>query len=298
MSSSLRFILQTTPRHVDIKLLSTYDTALPFWASTKFTVMESGTVVLWGKTSETASPTFQLYQSWSAELKHTAGLHGFCDHANLASLLPVRLKNKELLAVSCVKCSVIKLLDFESKSVTLGFKNEQYFPGYMCKGEGDVLYVVNFIKGDKSVLELNIGQSPFTGPTKTTECGLQALFGLHYVPFPHKLVVFWNNTNPSYIRAVSAETGKKVWEVTGEVDGKPYSPHGLLFSPQHEVVLVADGDNHRFIVLHPRDGSHLQTIKLEPDVRDVYEFGFHENKLIVHHHGKGKHKVSFFSIYQ
>ena len=66
---------------------------------------------------------------------------------------------------------------------------------------------------------------------------------MHYIPAPHKLIVFSDNTG--IIRAVSRD-GEKMWEVKGEIEGKKCHPYGLFFSPDHQVLLVADGRNSRF----------------------------------------------------
>ena len=93
---------------------------------------------------------------------------------------------------------------------------------------------------------------------------------------------------------MSAETGEKVWEVTGEVDGEMIEPGGLSFYPQHQVLFVAD--NSRVLVLHPRDGSHLQTIQPDQYMGGIAHLCLHQNKLIVQHSARGKEKVSYFSI--
>ena len=132
------------------------------------------------------------------------------------------------------------------------------------------------------------------------ESGLIVLWGktyysMCYIPSPYKLLVFslWRD---SLIISVSAETGEKVWEVTGEVDGKMCEPHGLLFSPQHQVLLVADGKNCRVLVLHPRDGSHLQTIHFSGEMGVTVELCLHKNELVMHHHAGDKEYVSYFCV--
>ena len=66
------------------------------------------------------------------------------------------------------------------------------------------------------------------------------------------------------------------------VDSRQCCSHGILFSPQHQVLLVADGTNCRVLVLHPRDGSHLQTIQLGNALDDdgLADLCLHQNKLV------------------
>ena len=139
-------------------------------------------------------------------------------------------------------------------------------------------------------------QVPFTGPVRTIQSGMEMYFGMCYIPSPHRLIVLSTAHVSNSIRAVSAETGEKVWEVKGEVDGVKCCPQGMLFSPQHQVLLVADGWNCRVLVLHPGDGSHLQTIQLDREMDVIAELCLHQNKLVVQHNDGRKEKVSYFSI--
>ena len=256
--------------------------------------MESGIVVLWGKTSEQTPAAIHLYNS-STGFTKLPEVKGLCQHDNQL-LLPVTMNNKELLAVSCRLCQMIRLLDVENEDVTIAFHDSRFYPGRMSHGEGDVMYVLHSVKGAKPVLELNTAQVPFTGPVRTIKSGMKMYFGMCYIPSPHRLIVLSDNYDPGIIRAVSAETGEKVWEVKGEVDGVECEPNGMLFSPQHQVLLVADGRNCRLLVLHPGDGSHLQTIQLDREMDVIAELCLHQNKLVVHHHAGRKVKVSYFSI--
>ena len=189
--------------------------------------MESGLVVLWGKTPKETPAAFHMYQNTPDGLIKTREIKGLCEHDDV-NLLPVGVKNKELMAVSCWSCRMIRLLDTETEEVTVAYHNQQYHPAYMCHGEGDVMYVWN--NGMSSVLELNTGHVPFTGLNNTIPSGMERYYSMCYIPSPHKLLVFtwWQD---SLIRAVRAETGEKVWEVNGEVDGKMCDPNGIMFSP-------------------------------------------------------------------
>ena len=251
--------------------------------------MESGIVVLRGKTSELTPAAFHLYNT-STGFTKLPEVKGLCEH-DQQNLLPVTMNNKELLAVSCPDCQMIRLLDIETGDVTVAFHDSRFYPGWMRHGEGDVMYVVP--KG-APVLELNTTQVPFTGPVRTIQSGMEMYYSMCYIPSPHRLIVLSDNTG--LIRAVSAETGENVWGVKWEVDGVQCEPHGMLFSPQHQVLLVADGRNCRVLVLHPGDGSHLQTIQLDREMDAIIELCLHQNKLVVHHNAGGKEKVSYFSI--
>ena len=102
---------------------------------------------------------------------------------------------------------------------------------YVLRGENEL-----------SLLELNSGQVPFNGKKRNIQLGMEKYHGFHYIQNPYNLLLlsWWED---SILRAVSLETEQKAWEVKGDVDGKMFFPHGLLFSAQHQVLLVADGRN-------------------------------------------------------
>ena len=124
---------------------------------------------------------------------------------------------------------------------------------------------------------------------------MKKFYSFNYTPSPHKLLIFTDHS-PGTIRAVSARTGAMAWEIIGEIEGSKCKPHGVLFSPDHQVLLVADGKKSRIQVLHPRDGSHLQTIQLDSEMGVIIQLGLFQNKLVVHHHAGGQEKVSFITI--
>ena len=288
------------PRHLYVQPDATHDSGLQFWDWTKFAVMKNGTVVLWGKVSEEVPAAFHLYQKIITRWKKKGEVKGFCEkeHEEWLDLEPLEMKDKELLAVSCQKCRMIRLLDTETEKVTVAFQSQMYFPNAICNGEKCVMYMVNSVKGpNKPVLELSTEQVPITcaGPTKTILSGMKKFHSFSYIPSPYKLLVF-SDHSPGTIRAVSVKTGAMVWEVTGEIEGSKCKPHGILFSPEHKVLLVADGKRSRVQVLHPGDGSHLQTIQLESEMGVIIQLGLLQNKLIVHHHAGGRENVSFITI--
>ena len=166
-----------------------------------------------------------------------------------------------------------------------------------AKGEGTTLYALHLVNNQPiSVIELESGGVPFKGPKKKIYPGLATSYSVCYIPHPYKLLVFTLNKNPGIIRAVSTETEQKVWETEGKVDEKECHPHGMQFSQHHQVLLVADGVNCRILVLHPKDGSHLQTIQLKPETHAIVYLHLNQDKLIVHHTIEEKKKVSFFAV--
>ena len=95
---------------------------------------------------------------------------------------------------------------------------------------------------------------------------------------------------------MSAESGETVWQVKGKVDGKMCEPHGMLLSSNHRRLLIADGRNSRVLVLHPLDGSHVQTIHFGFETGATHELSLHENKIVLFHRDEHQHKISYFVI--
>ena len=103
--------------------------------------------------------------------------------------------------------------------------------------------------------------------------------------------------SPGIVRAVSCEMENIVWELTGRVDGVECNPHGMLYSPYHDALLVADGINCRILVLNPQDGSVTQVVPLSEVTSIVWDFSLHGKQILVHHQHKNmNHSVSYFSL--
>ena len=177
------------------------------------------------------------------------------------------------------------------------FSHPQYVPGHMCQGDSGALYVVNAKEKSNPIVQLNCTTRPFTGPSKVISSGMADLFFMYYVPPPHKLIVITGATDSSHIKAISVETGNLTWEIKGKVDGEMCHPRGVLFSPQHDALLVADGKRCRVLVLHPRDGSHLKTIQLGWVMGVIVHLSWYHYQILVHHvTADKKEKVSLLEI--
>ena len=258
--------------------------------------MPSGEVVVWGKISDEASPAFHIFSLTSTGWKKLREEKRLCDHDRV-KILTVYINNKEQLDVSCWECNSIKLYNLDTLQVTTAFHNPQYFPSNMSLGENGKLYVGHSVEGDDvKVLELDYSEETFSGPSKIIPSGIKRYYSLHYIPSPHKVLIVtrWKDSS---IRAVSAETGEMVWEVKGEVDGKMCDPHETLFSSQHQALLIADRGNCRVLVLHPQDGSHLQTIQLDPEMRATIKLCLLQNKVVMWHRRGNQEYISYFAIH-
>ena len=62
------------------------------------------------------------------------------------------------------------------------------------------MYLVHAVKEAKSpALELNMGHLPFSKLNRTIQSGMETYFSFHYIPSPHRLIVFSDNYKPGII---------------------------------------------------------------------------------------------------
>ena len=149
--------------------------------------MESGIIVFGGKTSEQTPAAFHLYQNTSTGFIKLREVKRLCQH-EIVLLLPVAMDNKDLLAVSCGYCQMIRLLDTGTEKVTVAFYHPGYRPSVMSHGGSDVMYVLHG-GNELSLLELNSGQVPFNGNKRKIQLGMEKYHGFHYIQNPYNLLL-------------------------------------------------------------------------------------------------------------
>ena len=215
-----------------------------------------------------------------------------CKHEGI-ELLGLSCNGQDRLAVSCPKCQNIKLLNLETEETTMAYSSAEYRPDYMCHGVGGELYV-NSLGQSYPVIKLNYSNLTFTGPNKALDSGLDRwCSGMCFISEPYKCLVL-SVASEGLIRAICSQSGKLKWLIDGEIDGTTCHPWGLLYLNQHQRLLVCDGANNRVLALHPRDGSHLQTVQFPKEIDGIYDLFFsnRDNEILMHH----KTNVSFLTL--
>ncbi len=275
-----------------LELQETHDTGLAYWKRTRFTVLPSGTVVMWGKDSETGYVGLRCFTKSATDWKRSKMVYRFCHHEDSVCAQGVRVEKKERLAVSCRDCRTIKLLDLDTGHYTTSFHTDKYLPGMMCLGEEGQMYVVNAVKGNTLILQLNCSTADFI-LNKALQSDLETYHSICYVP-THRLTVITDHT-AGVVKAVSCDNGEVVWELNGQVAGVQCEPHGMVFAPDYNALFVADGSNKRILVLDPWDGSLRQVLPLD-QLGSIWELCLLNNQLVVHHHSQGREEISHLSI--
>ena len=213
-----------------------------------------------------------------------------CKHEGI-ELLGISFNGQDRLAVSCPKCQNIKLVSLETEETTMAYSSTEYKPDYMCHGEDGELYV-NSLGQSYPVMKLDCTNMTFTGPCKTLDSGLDRwCTGMCFIPEPYNYLVFCV-ASEGLIRAICCESEKLQWLIDGAIDGTTCHPWGLLYLEQHQRLLVCDGTNNRVLLLHPRDGSHLQTVQFSKEIDGIYDVFLQNDQIIMHH----KTNVSYLSI--
>ncbi len=149
----------------------------------------------------------------------------------------------------------------------------------MCHGEEGRLWVHH---DNGEVVELDCTTHDFSKTGRVVQSEIDVCFHMCYLSLPHNALVlreFWGTK----LQAFSCDTGAKVWEVDplADISGDAFDPSGFLFSPQYQLLLVADRNNPRFLALNPWDGSHMRVFRLPTEVGNPQELGWFNNKIVL-----------------
>ena len=218
-----------------------------------------------------------------------------CEHDYLY-LLCVQVACVEYLAVSCNYCKNIKLMDFNKQKIN---SSESKLIQY------DVMTVFNgkkvgrmshseekriFVQSNKdTVLELDTLTTTFT-IVKAIKSG--SFLSLCSVPDPHRLLVV---SDLNGVHAVSCDDNTDMWVVQ---DDDNLDPGRLLYIPSHNVILVADWEKNRAVVLNPGNWSLIHTNPLPDDVRNIQGLCMVSGQIVVASEGigEGNRRISYFSL--
>ncbi len=149
-----------------------------------------------------------------------------------------------------------KILGIEPGQRAVAFTNKSSEPHLVCNGEPGRVYVYSW---RSLVMEFIYKDHAFVGVSRNLHTSMWGCTNVCYIPTPHRIIVLddWK-----MIKVFSLKTANRMWEVKGQVDGKDFNPHGMAFYTNHNLLLVADGENSRILVFLIETGEHVQTISL------------------------------------
>ena len=99
--------------------------------------------------------------------------------------------------------------------------------------------------GDDSILELDCFGPVFEGPLRTVHTSMDC-WSMCYIPHPTNALVLSDFYSSSLV-AKSTRKNEIIWEFQ---DKKGGMMTGLLFSPEHKVLLVPNGTNGRVLIVN------------------------------------------------
>ena len=208
-----------------------------------------------------------------------------CKHGS-TRLFGLMIGQEEFLALGCMYCKSIRLLNLETEQVTEAFCDVRARD--MCHGRQGRMFVIT---QNDEVIELDCSSSRFTR-IQTIYTGLEECRDVYYLPMNDCVVVCRGDE----VRAVSCRDGSVVWRVQGEVDGKKIDPQGFLL--YNGGLFMADGSNSRIVVLNANDGSFIKTIKT-PGLGKIICLNLSKTQIVIvlyHFAPDRKYKFSAFDV--
>ena len=269
----------------------------------------TGEVVVRGKETEEAPfavHVFGLVGSGEKKLQKLREVKASCQHS--PGLSVVGVEGRMLLAVTCEACRRVTLIDLKTGDASTayqgGLKADDFRYCDQRVGELGKLWLlqVQVIGGDTNnlrwnVIELDCSRATFTPTGRGFLIDLKRCSSFCYLPAPHNALVF-SDGKSKVLLSVDCESGEKLWELKGKVDGAKIDPIGVTFSPQHQLILMADEDNRRILVVDPSSGSHLQSLPVPQEVGNPFHLCLHNERLfmISHIRSKNSNMLSCFSL--
>ncbi len=266
---------------------ATHGTDLVSLRAIRFSVMASGRVILCANHKKDARSVLHCYIQKDGDWMEVDTVR-WCGGYNVYTE-GLEIGGRELLVKSCGYCHKISLHNLETGETSMAFDDDNFCLGQMCRGDPGQVVVVD--QKQKQVLLLDCS-SPTFSLIKKIPVAVGSFDSICYIP--GGVLVISNQIGS--ITAVSTDTGKQLWEVTGQVQGKQCYFCGLAFSPALDALFVADGFLSRILVLNPGDESLRQILPLE--MLGIRDLCLHSDQLIVLHGGLryGEVKVSHFSL--
>ena len=218
-----------------------------------------------------------------------------CDHEIYRfSVLALETDGQDFVLITCNWCQDIKLFRLQGEqSSMVGQSVLGHSVVCMAQGEPGVVYISTNDRSSISacVFELKYSSSGFEKTYQIIDSDIHfQMSSLCYLPAPHRAILCGFDEfsgNRTRIEAISTATHDNLWSSEGEVRYHILPHLQVLYVPQNDVILVNDDKTMRFVVLNPRDGSHLRTVQLMADRsvplenRDVEEVNIHNNKMVV-----------------
>ena len=123
---------------------TTYTSLYNYWSHNHFTSLSTGDSVLYASKTDPDADDYKFHLLDRLGNPTGSTIDPVCDHSrDRINFLPVTIKMKEYLCVSCYNCRQIWLMNLETKQVTVAYTGLDV--QRMCQGEANTLYTVDRI---------------------------------------------------------------------------------------------------------------------------------------------------------
>ncbi len=282
-----------------LQLMHSFETGL--YSTGRFTILPaSGVMVIDGNTTETDPRALHVYALTDAGLDRRRSVHLPCSHGG-DSITGLVIDGQELVAVACSLCVNIKLVDIQtgSSSVAYNLQTGSGAAGHklykyktlICRGEPQRLWVCRFyevLSQKTSIVELNCSEKRFSETGRVVKTNKWSE-NICYIE--DRLII----DQKEKIKAISCDSGATQWKIS-EADGKEFISGHILLTSQQRILLVADVDNRRLLLLKSNNGAFVQSTRFPDTMGNPTDICWHNDQLVVKasYPGKKADKIFFF----
>ena len=195
-----------------------------------------------------------------------------CRHDLFNNILALTINGREYLCNSCYICGNIRLIDIQSKEVTIAYYAEVW---KMCLGEKGSLYMVS----DGKVSILDVTRKNFTLQYTFPDIENVLPDNMCYIGESGLLVL---SSRKKLFQAVNTQDGSTVWDAyTQSIDKTGLEISGLIYHPETKILVVGDHVNNVLIVVDSGTAKLIGSEQLKSRIYDVHLTG--DDQLIIRH---------------
>ena len=246
-------------------------------------VLSTGEIVFHG-TKTTSDDNRQKFYIFNSNGRFSGrSIDTLCRHDLFNNILPLTINGREYLCNSCYICGNIRLIDVQSKEVTIA-----YYAGVwnMCLGEKGSLYMVS----NEKVSILDVTRKNFTLQYTFPNIENALPDNMCYIGESGLLVL---SSRKKLFHAVNTQDGSTIWDAyTQSIDKTGLEVSGLIYHPGTKMLVVGDHVNNMLIVVNSGTGQLIGSEQLRSRIYDVHLTG--DDQLIVRH--GPVMDLSFFSV--
>ena len=178
------------------------------------------------------------------------------------SLIATKIQETELLVEGCPQgCQLIRLYNITTRKTAIAYENVQ--PSKMCEGpKGSVL--VCDVKS-QCLLLLTLNDMIFDEIHRISEIDVPNVYGMCYLKANSNDLAILSFANTKQVIGISLTTGDVIWTQEHLLTGAPLDPY-LCSIPTGSVFL---GNGNNLLVLNPVDGSHLETLLSDGNLKGI-----------------------------